>query len=76
MATAEQKARYICEEVRENETKIITKFKIIRFFQIAADPQTDSKTQLIIACDTVVTLDGEIIEKPGDKQHAFEMLKR
>lgn len=32
--------------------------------------------KVIISCDTIVTLKGEIIEKPKNKEDAFEMLKK
>ena len=30
----------------------------------------------VIGCDTVVILDGEIMGKPSDEEHAFQMLKK
>ncbi|CAG8707382.1 2012_t:CDS:2, partial [Acaulospora colombiana] len=38
--------------------------------------QEDKDTDLVIAADTVVSLDGEILEKPIDKDDAFKMLKK
>ncbi|XP_029195279.2 probable bifunctional dTTP/UTP pyrophosphatase/methyltransferase protein isoform X1 [Acropora millepora] len=35
----------------------------------------DGKKHLIIGADTVVVLNEKILEKPSDKDHAFEMLK-
>ena len=32
--------------------------------------------ELVVGCDTVVILDGEVLGKPENKQHAFEMLSR
>lgn len=32
--------------------------------------------ELVIGCDTIVVLDGEVLGKPENKQHAFEMLRR
>lgn len=32
--------------------------------------------KVIISCDTIVTLEGEIIEKPKNKEDAFKMLKK
>ena len=37
---------------------------------------TLQKDELIITADTVVVLDGEIIEKPADKEDAIHILKR
>lgn len=31
---------------------------------------------LVITCDTIVVLDGEILEKPVDGEHAFDMLTK
>ncbi|CAG8607644.1 3197_t:CDS:2, partial [Acaulospora morrowiae] len=38
--------------------------------------QEDKDVDLVIAADTVVSLDGEILEKPIDKDDAFKMLKK
>lgn len=38
--------------------------------------QLKNKKTLIIAADTVVTLDNEILGKPSDEEDAFDMLKR
>ena len=35
---------------------------------------TDTRPRLVIGCDTVVELDGNILEKPRDDDHAMEML--
>ena len=32
-------------------------------------------TGLVITADTVVIRDGQILEKPGDREHAFEMIR-
>lgn len=32
--------------------------------------------EVLITCDTVVILDNEVLEKPSDADHAFNMLKR
>ncbi|MBC5788265.1 Maf family protein [Clostridium facile] len=32
--------------------------------------------ELVVGCDTVVILDGEVLGKPENKQHTFEMLSR
>ncbi len=34
----------------------------------------DQRPQLVIGCDTVVVLDGKILEKPKDEADAFRML--
>lgn len=34
----------------------------------------EQKESIIIGADTVVACDGKVLGKPGDKQHAFEML--
>lgn len=34
------------------------------------------KGEIIIAADTIVSIDGEILGKPRDEQHAFEMLRK
>uniref|UniRef100_A0A914WPM4 Uncharacterized protein n=1 Tax=Plectus sambesii TaxID=2011161 RepID=A0A914WPM4_9BILA len=50
------------------------KFKAL---DVAQSLSSQGKTaDLIIGCDTVVTLDGQIIEKPSDSAHAVEMLTR
>ena len=36
----------------------------------------NSNADLIISADTVVCLDGEILEKPRDPDHAFDMLSK
>lgn len=38
--------------------------------------KVDPLPKVIISCDTIVTLKGEIIEKPKNKEDAFEMLKK
>ena len=60
MATAEHKARHICHELANGDST----------------RSVDNKTQLVLACDTVVTVDNEIIEKPTDRDDAFSMLQR
>jgi len=43
---------------------------------VARSLRAQAKTaDLIVGCDTVVTLDGQIIEKPIDSAHAVDMLK-
>lgn len=42
-------------------------------FQIASD--ADSWPRLVLAADTIVVFDGEVLEKPASDQQAFEMLR-
>lgn len=59
-----------CEYVKEN-----AKQKAISVWQsLAVDPKT--KVDLVIGCDTVVTLDDEIFEKPKSENDAHAMLTR
>ena len=44
--------------------------------QKAEEIFADNKGETIIAADTVVAIDGEILGKPRDKQHAAEMLRK
>ncbi|GMH34007.1 hypothetical protein BSKO_01841 [Bryopsis sp. KO-2023] len=37
---------------------------------------TGAQGDIVIAADTIVDLKGEVLEKPSDEQHAFEMLSR
>ena len=41
----------------------------------ATDVAQHHNNAIIIGADTIVTLNGEILEKPFDQTHAFEMLK-
>lgn len=44
--------------------------------QKAEEIRKDHKNETIIAADTIVTIDGEILGKPKDEAHAFEMLRK
>uniref|UniRef100_A0A7S3E1T7 Maf-like protein n=1 Tax=Chloropicon laureae TaxID=464258 RepID=A0A7S3E1T7_9CHLO len=47
------------------------------FTRITEDPSREQGDRyLVIGADTVVDLGGQVMEKPSDKQHAFEMLKQ
>ena len=39
-------------------------------------PPAPGETRIIIGCDTLVALDGEVMGKPGDEAEAREMLRR
>jgi septum formation protein len=39
------------------------------------DPELP-KADIVIGADTVVVKDGQVLEKPRDKEHAYEMLKQ
>ncbi len=43
---------------------------------ISQDPGRKGGSYLIIGADTVVDLNGEVMEKPKDEDHAFEMLRK
>lgn len=49
---------------------------IILATQKAVEVSTKFPNELIIGSDTVVAIDGDILEKPKDTYHAFSMLKR
>lgn len=34
------------------------------------------ESDILITCDTIVSLNGEVLEKPSDYEHAFEMLSK
>lgn len=42
----------------------------------ALSASKENPNQIVIAADTVVYFDGEVLEKPKNKEHAFEMLKK
>ena len=44
--------------------------------QKAEEIYADNKGETIIAADTIVAIDGEILGKPRDKAHAAEMLNK
>lgn len=44
--------------------------------QKAEEIFAEYKDEMIIAADTIVTIDGEILGKPKDADHAFEMLRK
>lgn len=44
--------------------------------QKAEEIFAEYKEETIIAADTIVTIDGEILGKPKDADHAFEMLRK
>lgn len=44
--------------------------------QKALSVAKDYPDSLVIGCDTVVVIDGEILGKPRNKQHAYEMLSK
>ena len=44
--------------------------------QKALEVATDSNAHVVIGADTVVDLDGEVLEKPADAQDAVRMLSR
>ena len=71
LTTAEHKARGVCETVgcstQTTKTLLFTP-------QIVAEPSTSKR--LVLACDTVVVVDGEIMEKPMDRERAYEMLSK
>jgi septum formation protein len=43
--------------------------------QIADEPDADDWPRLVLAADTIVIHDDQILEKPADDQEAFEMLR-
>ncbi|MDE6732808.1 MAG: Maf family protein [Oscillospiraceae bacterium] len=44
--------------------------------QKAEEIFSDHKGEIIIAADTIVSIDGEILGKPRNETHAFEMLRK
>ena len=44
-------------------------------YRKAADVAARVRSGVVIGCDTVAECDGEILGKPGDEQHARQMLK-
>src|SRR5690349_564657 len=60
-----------CEYVKEN-----AKQKAIEVWKRLAHDGPDARPDLVIGADTVVTLEQEILEKPKDKDDAFQMLSR
>ncbi len=44
--------------------------------QKAEEIHSEHKGEIIVAADTVVAIDGEILGKPRDKEHAAEMLRK
>lgn len=71
LATAEHKAHDVCEAVG---CSILTVKVVLFTSQLVAEPSTSK--QLVLACDTIVVADGEIMEKPNDREHAYEMLSK
>ncbi|KAI2806223.1 hypothetical protein RDWZM_009238 [Blomia tropicalis] len=59
-----------CEYVKEN-----AKQKAMSVWRQLNNGSTQSQCDLIIGCDTVVTLDGTIYEKPTDTEDAIRMLR-
>lgn len=53
----------------EDAVKLLSRQKAIEIY-------TEYKNETIIAADTVVAIDGDILGKPADKTQAEEMLKR
>jgi len=43
---------------------------------LAFEPSEIGKNELLITADTIVCLDNEILNKPADKTHAAEMLRK
>ncbi len=65
-------------DVDETYDKNLLPHEIVLFLskQKAKAVEKDYPNDLIIACDTIVSLNNEILEKPLDENDAFKMLKR
>lgn len=60
-----------CEYVKEN-----AKQKAVEVWKRLASRDVDTRPDLVIGADTVVTLDETIYEKPRDSEDAFRMLSK
>jgi MAF protein len=66
------------EDALPNETPLETQHRITRAKATSAihNPQSAIQNPTIIACDTTVLLDGEMLNKPADADEARNMLRR
>ena len=59
--------------IKTSEGKVKDK---IEEMKLNLSKQEDSRPILLITADTIVTLEGEVFEKPESNEHAFSMIKR
>lgn len=67
------------KEVDENYPPSLKDLEIPKYLakkKAAAFKDELKENEILITCDTIVSLNGEIIEKPADYDHAFEMLSK
>ena len=59
----------ILVSIPSDTAKIISKYKAYKIF---ADHPTDT----VLACDTIVVIEGELLGKPKDEKDAYRMLRK
>mmetsp|Transcript_37597 Transcript_37597/g.49547 ORF Transcript_37597/g.49547 Transcript_37597/m.49547 type:complete len:240 (+) Transcript_37597:86-805(+) len=57
-----------------NPTAYVQETALQKALEVQQRLENSDKPELIISADTIVVLDGTILEKPNDEAHAFEML--
>ena len=62
-------------DIDENSLRNVDTYDQAEYLAVKKAQAIKSKNALIIACDTVVIIDGEILGKPENTQQAFAMLK-
>ena len=75
--TFEISPAHIDETVEEGETALAHTTRLAEAkARAVADNLADDEDALVIGADTIVSLDGEILGKPGSKEEARAMLRR
>lgn len=71
--TSDKEERYVSTKPRD----IVEELARMKVEHVASElsDTTPLKNTIVIGADTIVALDGQILGKPMDEQHAFEMLK-
>ena len=65
------------QDVPEEYSDDLQPFEVAEFLaELKAKAFDIGENEIIITSDTIVVLDGHIIEKPADREHAISMVKR
>jgi septum formation protein len=63
---------------RDTPVELVSRLSRLKARQIAiqcARPGSDGRAPVVVACDTIVVLDGRVLGKPADTREAEEMLR-
>lgn len=57
-------------------TEIVAELAVRKGRAVSARYPAETADKIVLSADTIVVLDGEVLNKPNDENHAFEMLSK